>query len=91
MTYEIKETTTFKKDFRLAKKRGCKMELLKEVIDMLATKKSLPPKNKDHALKGDRSGLRECHIQPDWLLVYYHDDKVLVLHLMQTGTHGDLF
>ena len=91
MIYEVKWSSRFKRDYKNMKKRGCDMALLHAVIDTLSTGGTLPPKNKDHALKGDRSGLRECHIQPDWLLVYYHDDEVLVLHLMQTGTHSDLF
>lgn len=68
--YIVKTTTQFKKDFKLAKKRGLKMELLREVITVLAMGETLPEKNKDHALTGNWIGHRECHILPNWLLVY---------------------
>lgn len=89
--YIVKTTTQFKKDFKLAKKRGLKMELLREVITVLAMGETLPEKNKDHALTGNWIGHRECHILPNWLLVYRLEDEVLVLTLTRTGTHGDLF
>ena len=89
--YIVKTTTQFKKDFKLAKKRGLKMELLREVITVLAMGETLPEKNKDHALTGNWIGHRECHILPDWLLVYRLEDEVLVLTLTRTGTHSDLF
>lgn len=89
--YIVKTTTQFKKDFKLAKKRGLKMELLREVITVLAMGEALPEKNKDHALTGNWIGHRECHILPDWLLVYRLEDEVLVLTLTRTGTHSDLF
>lgn len=87
----VKLTTQFKKDYKLAMKRGLKISLLEDVITLLAMIKTLPEKNKDHALSGDWVGHRECHIQPDWLLVYRVDDDVLVLTLTRTGTHSDLF
>lgn len=89
--YTVKTTTQFKKDYKLAMKRGLKIALLEDVIAALAMGEALPEKNKDHALTGNWAGYRECHIQPDWLLVYYIEDDVLVLTLSRTGTHSDLF
>ena len=89
--YIVKTTTQFKKDFKLAKNAGLKMELLREVITVLAMGETLPEKNKDHALTGNWIGHRECHILPNWLLVYRLEDEVLVLTLTRTGTHSDLF
>ena len=89
--YIVKTTTQFKNDFKLAKKRGLKMELLREVITVLAMGEALPEKNKDHALTGNWIGHRECHILPDWLLIYRIEDEVLVLTLSRIGTHSDLF
>ena len=89
--YIVKPTTQFKKDFKLAMKRSMKIELLEEVIAMLAMGEALPDKHKDHALTGNWVGHRECHILPDWLLIYRIEDEVLVLTLSRTGTHSDLF
>ena len=89
--YIVKPTTQFKKDFKLAMKRSMKIELLEEVIAMLAMGETLPDKHKDHALTGNWVGHRECHILPDWLLIYRIEDEVLVLKLARTGTHSDLF
>lgn len=89
--YIVKLTTQFKKDFKLAMKRSMKIELLEEVIAMLAMGETLPDKHKDHALTGNWVGHRECHILPDWLLIYRIEDEVLVLTLSRTGTHSDLF
>lgn len=89
--YTIKPTTQFKKDYKLAMKRGLDIKLLDEVIATLAMGLSLPEKNRDHALTGNWIGHRECHIMPDWLLVYRIEDDVLVLTLSRTGTHSDLF
>lgn len=89
--YIIKPTTQFKKDFKLAMKRSMKIELLEEVVAMLAMGETLPDKHKDHALTGNWVGHRECHILPDWLLIYRIEDEVLVLTLARTGTHSDLF
>ena len=89
--YTVKPTTQFRKDYKLAKKRGMKMNLLDDIIKKLANGEKLPEKNYDHPLSGNWEGHRECHIQPDWLLVYYHQDDVLVLTLARTGTHSDLF
>ena len=89
--YTVKTTTLFKKDFKLTMKCGLNVELLENVIALLAMGEPLPAKNKDHALTGNWVGHRECHILPDWLLVYRIEDDVLVLTLARTGTHSDLF
>lgn len=89
--YEIKNTTQFKKDYKLAKRRGLNLDLLKDIVTKLANGESLEAKYKDHPLSGDWAGHRECHIQPDWLLVYRIEYDVLVLTLTRTGTHSDLF
>lgn len=89
--YMVKFTTQFRKDYKLAMKRGLKIELLERVIMLLASGEALPEKNKDHALTGNWVGHRECHILPDWLLVYRVEDDILVLTLTRTGTHSDLF
>ncbi len=89
--YIVKPTTQFKKDYKRAIRRGLKVELLENVVSCLAMGESLPEKHKDHELTGDWVGHRECHILPDWLLIYRIDDGVLVLTLARTGTHSDLF
>lgn len=91
MKYNISKTTKFKKDYKLAKKRGMDISKLTKVIAMLAEGKKLPTEYRDHALAGNWVGHRECHIEPDWLLVYYIEDDILVLTLTRTGTHSDLF
>jgi len=88
--YEVKQTAQFKKDYRLVKKRGQNIKLLHEIIIMLADGIPLPDKNRDHQLTGDWKNFRECHIAPDWLLVYKSEDDILVLTLTRTGTHSDL-
>ena len=89
--YTVKLTTQFKKDYKLALKRGLKIDLLEDIVTALAMGESLPDKNKDHALTGNWAGHRECHILPDWLLVYRIENDVLVLTLARTGSHSDLF
>ena len=89
--YTVKYTTQFKKDYKQAIKRGLRIELLENIITVLAKGEHLPDKNKDHALTGNWIGHRECHILPDWLLVYRIEENVLVLTLTRTGTHSDLF
>ncbi len=89
--YSVKLTNQFKKDYKLAMKRGLKIELLDEIVVLLAMGEPLPERNRDHALTGNWIGHRECHIQPDWLLIYRIEDDVLVLNLTRTGTHSDLF
>jgi len=87
--YEVKQTTQFKRDYKLAKKRGQNLRLLQDVILKLADGKTLPAKNRDHALAGVWSGFRECHITSDWLLIYKVEDDILVLTLTRIGTHHD--
>lgn len=89
--YIVKLTTQFRKDYKLAIKRGWRISLLDDIIADLAMGKALPDKTKDHALSGNWAGHRECHILPDWLLVYRIEDDVLILTLTRTGTHSDLF
>ena len=84
--YTVKYTTSFKKDYKRAIKRGLKIELLEQVVALLAMGEPLPDKNRDHDLSGDWAGHRECHILPDWLLIYRIEDDVLVLTLARTGT-----
>lgn len=88
---EIVWTNQFKKDYKQAMKRHLNIELLDDIIRKLAKCEALPEKNRDHALTGNWVGHRECHIQPDWLLVYRIEDDVLVLTLARSGTHSDLF
>lgn len=89
--YLVKLTTQFKKDYKQAIKRGLKIQMLDDVITALALGEALPEKNRDHALSGNWIGHRECHILPDWLLIYRIEDDVLILTLTRTGTHSDLF
>lgn len=89
--YIVKTTSQFKRDYKLAMKCHLKISLLEEVVARLALGEPLPDKNHDHALTGDWVGHRECHIQPDWLLIYRIEDDVLVLTLSRTGSHSDLF
>ncbi|SCJ71791.1 mRNA interferase YafQ [uncultured Eubacterium sp.] len=81
----------FKRDLKLAAKRGYRLELLDEVVERLARQEELAPKFRDHELSGSYAGFRECHIQPDWLLVYRVENSELILFLSRTGTHSDLF
>ena len=87
----IKYQNAFKKDFKTVKKRGYPIAKLEKVISLLANQESLPPAYKDHALIGNFVGCRECHIMPDWLLVYEVNDEDLILYLLRTGSHSDLF
>ena len=89
--YTVNFTTQFKKDYKLAIKRGPDIGLLESVIANLAMGIPLPEKNKDHALSGNRTGHRACRVLPDWLLIYRIEDDVLVLTLARTGSHSDLF
>lgn len=88
---EVKFTSKFKKDYKLIKKRGMNINLLKEIVGKLANNIPLEEKYKDHELTGNYRGFRECHIQPDWLLIYLIEDDKLTLTLSRTGTHSDLF
>ncbi len=87
----IKYQTAFKKDFKRIQKRGYDLSLLEDVITKLAEQQELEPARKDHALSGNWKGFRECHITPDWLLIYQVRDNELVLVLSRTGTHAELF
>ena len=89
--YQVKFTTAFKKSYKLMQKRGLNISLLDEVIDLLRQGRQLDAKYKDHPLSGQFSGFRECHIKPDWLLVYLIENDVLVLTLVDTGSHADIF
>ena len=89
--YNIKPTSRFQKDLKRLQRRGYNIALLTDVIKTLAAGETLPAKNKDHPLIGDYAGCRECHITPDWLLIYEITEKELFLYLTRTGTHSDLF
>lgn len=91
MKYEVKPTNQFRKDVRLAHKRGYDIALLTDVIKKLANGETLDAKYRDHQLSGNYGSFRECHIQPDWLLIYGIDNNELILFLSRTGTHSDLF
>lgn len=87
----IRYHKTFKKDYKRVVKRGYDIHLLERVVQLLAEQKPLPQKYKDHELTGDQIGYRECHITPDWLLIYEIKSNELVLCLTRTGIHSDLF
>ncbi len=89
--YSIVYTGKMKKDVRRMKKRGKDMSKLITVLNMLADKQPLPEQYKDHQLSGKLSDFRECHIEPDWLLMYQYYDDILILSATATGTHADLF
>ena len=88
---EVVLSNQFKKDLKLASKRGYKLELLEKTVDKIANNIKLEDKYRDHALTGNYIGFRECHIQPDWLLVYRIENDELILFLSRTGSHSDLF
>lgn len=89
--YTVKFTAQFKKDYKIVAKRGYGIERLNEIISKLANGETLAEKHRDHNLTGNWSGFRECHVLPDWLLIYRVENDVLVLTLTRTGTHSDLF
>lgn len=91
MKYEVRFTNQFKKDIKLAKKQGKDIEKLFDVIGILANGETLDEKYRDHDLSGNFKGCRECHIEPDWLLIYEVDNNVLVLVLNRVGSHSELF
>ena len=88
---KIVASNQFKKDLKQSKKRGFDIVKLQEVVSILVTGKTLDEKFRDHGLSGKYRGFRECHIEPDWLLIYRIDQDVLELFLLRTGTHSDLF
>ena len=91
MKYKIKFTSRFKKDLKQAKKKGKDIEKLFDVIEKIAKDEALDERYRDHSLAGNYKGTRECHIEPDFLLIYEKIKEVLVLTLVRTGSHSDLF
>ena len=89
--YQVKFTTAYKKAYKLMKKRGLDISFLDEVVDLLRQGRQLEERYRDHELTGDLAGFRECHIKPDWLLIYLIEDDILTLTLIDTGSHSDLF
>ena len=89
--YTVKFTSAYKKSYKLMKKRGLDTSLLDDIVDKLRQGIPLEEKNRDHELTGAFSGFRECHIKPDWLLIYMIENQVLTLTLVDTGSHSDLF
>ncbi|KAI4439215.1 type II toxin-antitoxin system YafQ family toxin [Schaedlerella arabinosiphila] len=89
--YQIKFTTAYKKAYKLMKKRGLDISLLDEVVGLLRQGRQLEECCRDHGLTGDLAGFRECHIKPDWLLIYLIENDILTLTLIDTGSHSDLF
>ena len=90
MKYKLATTTQFNKDYKLIKKRKYNLKLLEKVLSKLLSGEKLDLKYKDHPLKGNYIGFRECDIQPDWLLIYAIDDNKLILTASRTGSHSDL-
>ena len=86
---KLNTSTQFKKDYKTCMRRHYNMYLQQAVVDVLRVPDALPQKNRDHSLTGNYTGCRECHIQPDWLLIYRQTDTEL--YLVSTGTHADLF
>ena len=91
MKLKIILTNQFKKDLKRAKKQSRDLDLLDQIVTKLANQESLPENCRDHDLSGDWTGFRECHIQPDWLLIYRIDHPDLILILFRNGSHADLF
>lgn len=91
MKYTVVPTKQFHRDLKRLQKRGYNMRLMTEVIKMLAAGAPLPDKYRAHRLNGNFQGCCECHVQPDWLLIYEYAEERLILYLTRTGTHSDLF
>ncbi len=89
--YKLYFTTRMKRDLKLMQKRGKNLKKLEDILDKLLSGETLPAQNKDHQLKGEMKDYRECHIEPDWLLVYRIEESELILYATATGTHADLF
>lgn len=89
--YQVKFTTAYKKAYKLMKKRGLDISLLDEVVGLLRQGRQLEERYRDHGLTGDLAGFRECHIKPDWLLIYLIENDILTLTLINTGSHSALF
>ena len=90
MIYVVKYTTAYKKSYKLMLKRGLSVELLDGVVEELRHGRKLAPQYRDHELKGKFKGFHECHIKPDWLLIYLKEDDILTLTLVDTGSHADV-
>ncbi len=91
MMYHVKFTSAFKKSYKLMKKRRLDMSALDDVVDTLRQGRTLDERFRDHALTGNFVGFRECHIKPDWLLIYLIENDILTLTLVDTGLHSDIF
>jgi mRNA interferase YafQ len=89
--YTVVATNKFKKDYKLCLKRGLDVSILEEVVSILEEKGKLPENYKPHVLKGNFKGLYECHIQPDWLLIWQLEQEIKLISLIRTGSHSDLF
>jgi len=89
--YTVVHSARFRQDLKRIRKRQYNVSLLNDVVTLLQKGETLPEKNRDHALTGEYAGHRECHIAPDWLLIYKIQDNILILTLTRTGTHSDLF
>ncbi|HBD7060820.1 TPA: type II toxin-antitoxin system YafQ family toxin [Legionella pneumophila] len=88
---EIVRSTQFKRDLKKIIKQGKDLDLLQEIVEALQRQESLPAKNCDHSLSGNWKGYRECHISPDWLLIYKSEDQLKLLRLARTGSHSEIF
>ena len=91
MKYSIEYSTQFKRDIRKVKRRGCDLNELFDIVEMLANDIALPERNHDHPLIGKYAGCRECHIRPDWLLIYEKTNEIRLVSMLRTGSHSDLF
>jgi len=91
MKYAVRHTAAFKRDYKRTLKRGLPVKKLQSVVEKLRNGEELPAANRDHALSGRWANHRECHIAPDWLLIYQIHENILVLELTRTGSHSDLF
>lgn len=91
MKYAVRHTSAFKRDYKLMLRRHFPMKKLQAVVEKLRNGEELPPANHDHPLAGNWAGHSECHIAPDWLLIYQIHENILVLELTRTGSHSDLF
>ena len=91
MMLDVKQVKSFKKDLKQARKQNRNLRKMTEIVVALATGTTLPEKNKDHPLLGKYIGKRECHIEPDWLLIYEIDKELNIIYLIRLGSHNDLF
>ena len=91
MKYNVCHTSAFKRDYKLMMKRHLPIEKLQTIVEKLRNGEELPPANRDHALTGNWTNHRECHITADWLLIYHIHEDILILELTRTGSHSDLF